>query len=286
MAAIPTSFIIGSPLAGALLGVHWLDIPGWRWLFICEGMPAVLLGVATLLYLPDRPSQARWLSPEERQWITGKLEQEHAAKSSVSSYSVWRALRYRPVVLLALVVLFEYTTYYAFIFWFPTILKRASTLSDFQVGLLGSLPYIAGLVGMQLNGWHSDRTCERRWHTALTMFLGAAALSCLAIFSPGLAITVTLFTFVGISINACMPSFWAMPGALLSKSAAAASIGFINLVGSLGGFIGPYAVGYLHTQTGSFRAGLAYMVAGSALGGLTVLLVPVRRVNTVSAREG
>jgi ACS family tartrate transporter-like MFS transporter len=285
MAAIPISFVIGSPLAGALLGVHWFGMPGWRWLFVLEGMPAVLLGITTLLFLPDRPLQARWLSDDERRWITDRLEQEYQAKSSVSSYSVWQALRHPPVILLALVVLFDYTAFYGFIFWFPTILKRLSSMSDFHVGLLGSLPYIAGLVGMQVNGWHSDRTCERRWHTALAMFLGAAALTCLALSSPGLGVTLALFTLMGISVTACMPPFWAMPGALLSKSAAAASIGFINLIGSLGGFIGPYAVGYLYTSTGSFKPGLAYLIAGSAMGGILTLFARERRASTGPAHE-
>ncbi len=274
MAAIPFSFIIGSPLAGALLGVHWFGLQGWRWLFLLEGVPAVVLGVVTLFYLPDWPHDAEWLAPDERQWITAELQRETLAKASSGSGSVLAALRSGRVMLLAAVVIFSYTGYYAFISWFPTMLKRLSTFSDFRVGLFGSLPYIAAFIAMQVNGWHSDRTRERRWHVAIPLFLGAAALLPLSSLPRSVPLTLGLFTLVAVSVNAYLPAFWALPSALLSDSAAAASIGFINTLGNLGGFCGPYLIGYLYNRTHSFTPGLSCMVAALAVAGILVLFCP------------
>ncbi len=274
MAAIPLSFVIGSPLAGWIVEQHWLHVEGWRWLFVLEGLPAVILGAVTYFFLCDWPGQAHWLEPEERNWITGQLQQEKAAKSVVRSFSIWRALRYRPVVLLTLVNFLQYIGFYSFVFWFPTMLKQLSGLSDAKVGLLGALPYLAGFLALQLNGWHSDRTLERRWHVAAPLFLGVAALLPLAVLHLSTSVAVGLFTLVGISVIALLSPFWAMPTELLSESGAAASVGMINCLGSLAGFLGPYALGYLHERTGSFASGLLLMLLAMAASGVLVLFVP------------
>jgi ACS family tartrate transporter-like MFS transporter len=274
MAAIPLSFVIGSPLAGWIVEQHWLHLEGWRWLFVLEGMPAVLLGIITFFFLSDWPRDAAWLAPEERNWITGQLQQERAAKSAVRSFSIWQALRYRPVILLTVVNFLQYIGFYSFVFWFPTMLKQLSGLSDLRVGLLGALPYLAGFIALQINGWHSDRTLERRWHVAAPLFLGVAALLALAVSHPSTPVALGLFTLVGVSIIALLSPFWAMPTELLSESGAAASVGMINCLGSLAGFLGPYALGYLHTHTGSFTPGLLLMVVAMAASGILVLFAP------------
>jgi MFS family permease len=140
--------------------------------------------------------------------------------------------------------------------------------------VLGAVPYLAGFVALQLNGWHSDRTMERRWHVAAPLFLGVAALLVLAAVHASTAVAVGLFSLVGISVIALLSPFWAMPTELLSESGAAASVGRINCLGSLAGFLGPFALGYLHKRTGSFTPGLLVMVAAMAAGGLLVLFVP------------
>ncbi len=274
MAAIPLSFVIGSPLAGWIVEQHWLRVEGWRWLFVLEGLPAVILGAITYFFLCDWPRDATWLGPDERNWITGQLQQERAAKSAVRSFSIWQALRYRPVVLLTLVNFLQYIGFYSFVFWFPTMLKQLSGLSDAKVGLLGALPYLAGFLALQLNGWHSDRTLERRWHVAAPLFLGVAALLPLAVLQVSTSTAVGLFTLVGISVIALLSPFWAMPTELLSESGAAASVGMINCLGSLAGFVGPYALGYLHARTGSFGPGLLLMLLAMAASGVLVLFVP------------
>jgi ACS family tartrate transporter-like MFS transporter len=274
MAAIPISFVIGSPLAGWIVEQHWFRIEGWRWLFVLEGLPAVILGAITFFFLSDWPRNAHWLDSDERNWITSQLQQERAAKTNVQTFTIWQALRYGPVLLLTLVNFLQYVGFYSFVFWFPTMLKQLSGLSDVKVGILGALPYLAGFVALQINGWHSDRTLERRWHVAAPLFLGVVALLALAVVHASTALAVGLFTLVGISVIALLSPFWAMPTELLSESGAAASVGMINCLGSLAGFVGPYALGYLHTRTGSFTPGLLVMVVAMAAGGILVLFVP------------
>jgi cyanate permease len=176
---------------------------------------------------------------------------------------------------MASVTFLNYFAFYGFVFWLPTMLKRLSGFSDVHVGWLGALPYAAGFVAMQLNGWHSDRTRERRWHAAVPSLIGAAAL-CGLIMQPGsIALSTLWFTLVGMGM-AYLPAFWAVPTEVLSQSAAAAAVGAINAVGSVAGFASPYLFGYLNTRTGSFTAGLAVLMLSALAAGLLMLVTPVR----------
>ena len=281
-AANPLSYVIGSPIAGLLLGLSWLGLRGWRWLFILEGIPAIVMGVITLFYLTDWPAQARWLHADERSWITEQLRREKQAKSRRHSFSVWGALRNRDVILLTLCYFCAMTGSYGIAFWLPTILKRLSGLSDLRVTLLAALPYIAAFVTQQLNGWHSDRTRERRWHAALPVFLCALALSLAVVNSTRPAVSISLFVLVGASFYGFQPCFWAVPTLFLSESAAAASIGLINSVGNLGGFVGPLVMGYLVSRTHNFSAGLWYLVGSLIMSGILMLAVGAGRRREVS----
>jgi D-galactonate transporter len=276
-AANPISYIIGSPLAGLLLGISWLGLRGWRWLFIIEGIPAVLFGVITIFYLTDWPDKARWLPVDERSWITKELEREKEAKKRIHSYSIWEALRHRDVILLTLCYFCAMTGSYGIAFWLPTILKRLSGKSDLQVTLLAALPYVAAFITQQLNGWHSDRTCERRWHAALPVFLCGVALALAVVYRANPTISILLFIVAGGAFYGFQPCFWAVPTLFLSESAAAASIGLINAVGNLGGFVGPMVMGYLANRTHSFAPGLLYLVASLFVSGLLMLAVGARR---------
>jgi ACS family tartrate transporter-like MFS transporter len=277
MAAIPVANVIGSPLAGAILNVHWAGWPGWRWLFVLEGLPAVVLGVVTLYFLPDWPADAKWLASEEREWITQQLDREKAAKAAAREVSIGQALRMRRVILLTLVYFLSVTGIYGFAMWFPTILKRATGYSNLTVTLLAALPYVAGVAAMLFNGWHSDRSRERRWHTAIPLFVGAACLGFAIFCSNSLGVAFALMIVVGACTTAFLPSFWPLPSEFLVASAAAAAMGLINALGNLGGFLGPYAMGFLRTRTGSFTPGLLVLLTCMALAGMLVLLLPVRR---------
>jgi ACS family tartrate transporter-like MFS transporter len=271
MTAIPLSNIVGSPIAGQILQLHWHGLEGWRWLFILEGVPAVLFGVVTLFYLTDWPRQAAWLTKEECEWITSELEREKQKKASRRGYTIWQALRQRDVILLTLIYFLGSTGMYGFIIWFPTILKRASGLSTTKVTLLVALPYIAGLLAMLLNAWHSDRTRERRWHTSICLIGAGGWLTLAIVAGPHIWIGLCFFILFAAFVHAYQPTFWALPSAFLGESAAAASIGLINCVGGLGGFAGPFIMGYLVTRTGSFASGLLWLVVNLFLGGILVL---------------
>jgi ACS family tartrate transporter-like MFS transporter len=272
-AANPLSYVIGSPLAGVLLGLSWLGLRGWRWLFILEGIPAVLFGIITLFYLTDWPHEAKWLREDEREWITEQLRREKEAKKRVRSCSIWDAIRHRDVMVLTLCYLCAMTGSYGIGFWFPTIVKRVSGLSDLKVTLIGALPYVAAIVVQQANGWHSDSTRERRWHAAMPVFLCGCGLALAVLFRSNPVISIALLVLAGGAFYGFQPVFWAVPTIFLGESAAAASIGLINSVGNLGGFVGPIIMGFLATRLHSFSAGLLYLVGNLFMAGVLILMV-------------
>jgi nitrate/nitrite transporter NarK len=177
------------------------------------------------------------------------------------------------VLLLSAVAFFEYFVFYTFVFWFPTILKRLYGLSDARLGLLGAVPYVATLAAMQINGWHSDKQRERRWHAAVPLFIAALALLGLITLRGSLPLTVALFTVVAM-VEAFLPVFWAMPAEILGESAHAAGTGLINAAGSVAGLVGPYAFGYLNGRTGTFSYGLAVVMVAALAAGLLLLWAP------------
>src|SRR6202158_4166125 len=285
-AAMPLSYVIGSPLAGLLLDLSWLGLRGWRWLFILEGIPAVLLGLIALVYLTDWPHQANWFPAEEREWIAAQLDREKKAKQDVRSYSIWQALRHRDVILLALCYFFALTGNYGIAFWLPTLLKGLSGQSDLKVTLLPTLPYLAGFLTQQLNGWHSDRVRERRWHAAVPVLLSGLGLFFAISSGTHVTLSMIFFIMVGGAHYAFHPAFSAVPTEFLSDSAAAASIGLINSVGNLGGFFGPLSMGYLVLRTRSFTVGLWYLVGSFLVSGILMLAVGAGRRQLAPQNEG
>jgi len=275
-AALPMANFIGAPLAGRILRIHWYGFEGWRWLFILEGVPAVILGIITIFYLTDWPTQARWLLPEEREWITSELHREKREKIAVRSYTILQALGHRDVLILTVAYFLSVTGYYGFVMWFPTILKRGSGFSVPVVTLLAAIPYAAALLANLANGWHSDRTQERRWHTASVLFGGSVSLLLAIVFGSHFFLQLGFFTVFAACVHSFQPTFWALPTLTLGESAAAAAIGLINSLGNLGGFVGPFIVGYLVTRTGSFTSGLAWLLLSLLLSGFLVLRLPSR----------
>jgi D-galactonate transporter len=275
MIAIPVANIIGSPLGGWLLGVHWFGVQGWRWLFIVEGIPAIVFGVITVFYLTDWPREARWLSPEEREWITAELEQEAREKKAARSYKIWEALLQPTVIQLTLIYFFAVSSIYSLSIWLPTFLKRASGMSNLAVTMLSIIPYVAVLLAMLFNGWHSDRTNERRWHTAVPLMLGAVAFA-LTILSGSHFWLAFACLIVASCANAFLPAFWPVPSAFLGESAAAASIGLINSIGNLGSLVTPSVIGYFLDRTHSFTLGFLYVIVSLLIAIVLVLTLRMR----------
>lgn len=258
-AALPSAAVIGSPLAGWLLGVGWHGLAGWRWLFILEGVPAIILGIVTLFYLTDWPREATWLAADEREWITGQLELEKQAKKETAHYTIWEAFRDRRVLMLLFPYLLASTSNASVVFLLPTFIKRLSGLPSSKAAFLVLLPAVAGLFGLLINGWHSDKTGERRWHTAIPLACVGTSYLLLIPASAHFPLAMTLIAMGAVFSFAWYPAFWSMPTMILSESAAAATFGLINSVGHVGSFVGPPIIGDLSTRTGSLLPGFAFI---------------------------
>jgi D-galactonate transporter len=273
MAAIPISNIVGSPISGVLLGVSWLQLAGWRWLFILEGLPAIILGVVTLFYLTDYPHQAKWQSGDEREWITSELEQENRIKRQAHDYSVLHAFKDRKVIMLTAAYFLILTSGYGYILWLPTFVKKVSGSSNLIVSLLTALPSCVGLISMLLVSWSSDRNKERHWHTAVPIMITGVGLLLAAVMQNYAAFAICMFCLAQAGLNGFLPVFWSLPTSFLTGSAAAATIGMINSIGNLGGFIGPYAVGYVNAATDSFAGALVLLSILALMAGVIILML-------------
>jgi ACS family tartrate transporter-like MFS transporter len=283
MAAQPISNIIGSPLAGLLLKINWFGLAGWRWLFILEGLPAIIFGITTIYYLTDRPHDARWLPDDEREWLTSELDREREATRTAHSFSVFQALRNRGVLTLTMCVFCMASTVYGVNIWLPTIVKRLSGFSNVTVGFVAALPYCAGLIAIMVMGWSSDRTKERRWHTSLAMAAASVGLLFGVLAGDHVTLAIAMFCVAAVGMYGYLPSFWALPGSFLTGTAAAASIGLINSLGNLGGWAGPYVVGYVREATGSFKIGVLYLSFTALVGAILVLTIRAAKPDKVPA---
>ncbi|HEY1401821.1 MAG TPA: MFS transporter, partial [Terriglobales bacterium] len=229
MTAAPLSGVVGGPVSGALLGLHLTaGLAGWQWMFLLEGIPAVLLGAVVLLYLVDRPEEAAWLSNKEREWLLATLRLEREQVPAVSG--TFSALTMGPIWMLALVYFGLNTASYGVSLWLPTLIKSLSGVSNFTVGMLSAIPYVAAALAMVAVGLHSDRSGERRWHTAVPALAGAIALSGAA-YSTSVGPSIFLISVAVLGVFSMMGPFWSMPTSLLSGTAAAAGIAIINSIG-------------------------------------------------------
>ncbi len=269
-AANPAAALIGSPLAGWLLGVHWRTLAGWRWLFILEGIPAVIVGIITYFYMTDRPAQARWLPQDERDWLVKKLEDELNAKKKIRSYTTIEAFCDLRILRLIFAYFLALTGALGTIYWIPTFVKRLSGVSNQTVTSLLLIPALIGFAGMLINGWHSDKTAERHWHTAIPLFAAGLMFGLLTVGRHEVALAVACLLLGSGLLYAYYPAFWAIPTMMLSEAAAAATFGLINGIGQLGGLVGNFTIGYLNDRTHSLAfsfafIALVYVVAGSLI---------------------
>ncbi|AIZ61920.1 MFS transporter [Bacillus safensis] len=262
MTAIAVSYIIGAPVSTLIIDhIHWMNVPGWRWMFIIEGAPAVILGFVTYFYLTDRPEQAKWLTAEEKNWLISELrkDEELREKKGQQTTSHKTALTDPKLWYLALIY-FVYTAGTLGVgYWMPQIIKGLSSyLSNTQIGFIATIPYIIASIVMNYWSRRSDRTGERRMHTALPLLVaGLTLLSVGMVSNPFIAM---IFITISLAAMYCFKGpFWSLPTMILSPATVAVGIAVINSIGNLGGFVGPYAVGWLKDATGKMQAGLIFL---------------------------
>jgi MFS transporter, ACS family, tartrate transporter len=272
MAAAPLSTVLGSPLSTALLEIDGLlGFRGWQWLFLIEALPAILLGFVVLVYMTDRPEQAKWLASDERAWLVDAMNRERVGKAATASHSLWRGITDPRVLALALVYFGTSAGLYTLGVWAPQIIKGFG-LSNMAVGLLNAVPPSIAVVAMYLWSWHSDRTNERTWHVVIACLVAAIGLT-LAGLSSAVVSVVAALVLVNVGISAAKPPLWSMPTLFLAGPAAASGIATINSIGNLGGFAGPAMIGWIKDQTGSFAGGLYFVAALLLLSAVMTLLL-------------
>jgi ACS family tartrate transporter-like MFS transporter len=275
MTANPIAGIVGSPVSGALLGLSGKGLSGWQWMFLMEGVPAMLLGATVFWALSDSPREAGWLKGEERAWLLERLALEQQAESSLRKENLWEVLVSPRIWMLSLVYFGVSTTMYGVTLWLPSVIRSLSGLSYFLTGVVSAVPFLVTAIAMVLVGMRSDRTGERRWHTAIPAFVGAATLVVAGYGSS----TVVVVACIGLGM-ACAESmvgpFWAMATSRMAGLSAAAGIAVINSLANLGGYLGPDIIGFFRKANGGFRGGLLAIGATLALSGGIALIVGSR----------
>jgi MFS transporter, ACS family, tartrate transporter len=277
MLAIPGANAFGSPLSTFLLNVDWLGFAGWQWLFIVEAIPAVMLGVVCYFYLDDKIEDVKWLNPDEKKWLIDITTKEKLEKQQVKHYTFLQALKDRDVLILSVGYFCWMVGYYGINMFLPTIskgLSETTSLSTQNMGWILGLMYVCAMVVMFLVGNHSDKKNERRWHVAACLTTSAIAM----IISSYISNTNIVLAFVFLTIALCgafgaYSPFWAIPPSFLTGAAAGGAIALINSIGNLGGFFGPYIVGYIKDVTGSFNASMIFLGASMIIGSCIIVFL-------------
>ncbi|MGD7289217.1 MFS transporter, partial [Ralstonia pseudosolanacearum] len=266
---------IGGPLSTAILkfAPHLGGLAGWQWLFIIEGVPAIIVGALTLVWLTERPEEAKWLAPEERDWLVAKVNEEMKAKQSRGQSPI----RVRDVFVHGKTLAFAFSkfcvllAFFGITLWLPQIVKSLGNLTTFEVGVASAVPYVFSAIASVLIGRHSDKTGERKWHIALPAFMGAVGFLVASLAAnPWVAMVALCVAATGLWVSNTV--FWTLPASILSGTTAAAGIAFINAFGNLGGFAGPYLTGWIRQATHSYVWALAMLGGFLALSGVIVLI--------------
>lgn len=268
MVAIPGASALGSPISTWLLSLGWLGLSGWKWLFILEAIPSVILGVIAYYYLTDKIEDAKWLQADERKWLLDITNKEQLLKQEKKHYTLMQAFADRDVLILSTGYFAWMCGYYGIVMFLPTLVKKLSTAMSLQtIGLSIGLMYFFAMVVMVLVGRNSDRLNERRYHVAACLTVSALGLAGSVYFSNSNVITSMVIYAVALAgaYGAYSP-FWSIPSSFLTGAAAAGAIAMINSIGNLGGFVGPYAMGYVSQATGSYDNGVLFLSACMIVG--------------------
>jgi len=270
LTSLQISSIVGSPLAGALLGITVLGFKGWQLLFIIEAIPALLFGILLYFILPDAPQKVSWMTEEEKRYLEDELAREKQKKNDMARYTVWQALGNRDVLKLALIYFMWITGFWAFNYWMPTVVKELSGWSNAYIGFIFPLPMILALIFMVYIGHSSSKSGEKRLHGAIPLAIAAIGLgACAFIENP--VINFAFVTLAAIGLYGPFGVWWSYPTTFLSGVAAAGAVGLINSVGNLGGYTGPYLIGFLKETTGSFELSWIIISAMVLVSGIMML---------------
>lgn len=288
--ASPIAMIVGNYISGLMLGIGEGDAPlflgmkGWQCIFVFWGIPAVIMGVVVVVALTDRPRQAKWLTLEEREALEAQLEQERSEHKSAGHTSVIKGLLNPNVLMLAMAYFGVVTGNYGVEMFLPSILEDWYGLGASTVTKLAMIPSCLVIIGQLAIGWSSDHFHERRWHAITPIIIGAMGLIFATLTQGNLVLTVVCFTIAATGMKAYMPAFWSLPNMYLTAAAAAGSIGLINSVGNLGGFLGPTIVGKVKTLTGSYDIGIYFLATTCLISSGVIFLMPFihRRLSTLS----
>ncbi|WP_407310495.1 MFS transporter [Pseudomonas sp. nanlin1] len=273
MTSFAIAGVVGGPLAGLIMSrmVGVGSLANWQWLFILEGIPSVLAGLAVLRYLPEKPANAQWLTPAQRQLVSETIAREDRAPEKHSDLRA--LLRYPKIWLCALVYFCIVSGNATIAFWTPSVIKSLGINDNMSIGLLSAIPFILGTAAMLWNGNHSDKAAERRLHCALAALLAGAGLIGTGLLLGNATLALIALTIAAMGILAAFPVFWSIPGAFLAGTAAAGGIALINCIGNLAGFVAPYMIGWLKTLTGSLASGLYFVAALEILAGVLLLVL-------------
>jgi ACS family tartrate transporter-like MFS transporter len=274
MTATAMAGVVGAPISSALLQLDGaMGMRGWQWLFLIEGLPAILLAPVVLIYMTEKPSDAHWLTAAERDWLTREMAAEQAEtthahvtlRSALTSARLWLvSLPYFCVVI----------AFYGVTFWLPQILQSGSGYSAPMVVLLSAIPYVAATIGLVVVGANSDRMRERRWHVAGPCLIGAVGFLLTVLAPPTPAFALATLSIAAFGIWGTLGPFWALPTSFLRGTAAAGGIALVNSIGNCGGFVGPFLMGWIREATGGFTAGLLTLGGFLLLGAAIVLALP------------
>jgi len=281
MTAVPVSGVVGGPLSGALLTLNGLfGLAGWQWLFLMEGIPAILLGIIVLVYLTDRPETADWLSSAEKDWLVSTLAAEQTSRDRALSIGVFAALINPTIWYLGILFLFAAIGFYGYSFWAPLVVKSLTGSSDLGVGIiLGAISAVTIIV-MMFNSAHSDRSDERPWHVSIALLvMGAGFFGCAVSREPILA----LFFLALVPIGHCAAygPFWSMPSRFLTGAPAAAGIALVVTIANVGGLVGPTIIGAMKDRFGTHAP--AFMLLGGCAIVAALLAMTLKRVRALQA---
>ncbi len=287
--ASPIAMIIGPAISRLMIDIGrthsvggmmvtnplFLGMRGWQWIYVFWGIPAVIAGIVVLFYLTDRPRHAKWLTDEEKDALESELAREKARHGGAQHLSVWKAISSPRILLLSLAYFGIVTANYGIEFFLPQILKSWYEYEARDIALLVMIPSLLVIPGQLLVGWSSDKFHERRWHASLPVALGAILLAASTLIQNNIVITMICFTIAAAGMKAYMPAFWSLPSMFLTSSAAAGSVGMINSIGNLGGFLGPTVMGSVHNATNSYVIGLCFLSVTSIASAVLIVCLPL-----------